>query len=251
MIEIKHRLHWDALESELQIYAYENAKKGGHKNPATVKNNFKFGAVLLDNKEDFKIRELPINSNFSDSRPTAMITTSALLNSIIDNLYIGERHSGNANRNSLNNIIWLLDLLWCLAENTDKGVMFLGGELKKGYRMGYSNDFHNSRHFLSKRYSSLYPSKKWLREKEEAYDKAYEGYSEEETKAFDEFRPVNPILMNIRKKFPYDEEEIRGMKKYKRRKNIPSEWDWESGHIDACLKTEILKLRNTLEKKNA
>ena len=245
---IKTEIHWNALESLLQDFARKKATKDGHSNPTNKANSFKYGALLCDDVRDFKIREVPVSSNFADSKPTAMITTAQLFDYLVDEQYSLHSTSVNvSNSNQASNIIWAMDTLWSLIESKKAtGVMYIGGDLKPMRSSNYYSNFQPE-HLVSKRYSSLYPSKKWLRERHEASSRGYEGISKDLAEEYDSFCPVNPMAVMCDILYPHDSEVIKGMPKYKRRKNIPSPREWQQIHINFCTKTEMLKLRNKME----
>ena len=246
--KIKTEIHWNALESLLQDFARKKATKDGHSNPTNKANSFKYGALLCDDVRDFKIREVPVSSNFADSKPTAMITTAQLFDYLIDEQYSLSHHSVNvSNNNTATNIVWVMDMLWSLIESKkSKGIMYIGGDLKPIKNTNYYSNF-KPEHLISKRYTSLYPSKKWLRERNEAGAKGYEGISEDLAKEYDEFCPINPMAIMCDILYPHDYEVIKAMPKYKRRKNLPAPREWQNRHINFCTKTEMLKLRNKME----
>lgn len=249
--EIKNNVHWNALEFVLQNIAHDKAQKGGHANPSRVSNSFKFGALLCDNKKDFKIRAVPVNSNFSDSKPTAMITTGELFDYLMGRAFADTTRRGDTTIEATNssrreNIIWVMDMLWFLIESKGRGVKHLGGELKEHRDRSYYSNFQPEI-LISKRYSKLYPSKKWIRERLEAKRNDWEGIDEQTKEEYEKFEPQNPMNISCDIQYPHDYEKIQAMPKYKRRKNLPAEREWRNLHINFCLRTEILKLRNKME----
>tara|TARA_R110000751_G_scaffold234360_1_gene336021 strand:+ start:309 stop:1094 length:786 start_codon:yes stop_codon:yes gene_type:complete len=255
MINISTEVHWQSFSQVLKEIAHDKARQNQHSDPNKVANSFNFGALLCDSTKDFKVRAVPVNSNFADSKPTAMVTTGELYEFLINREYDREKNryqrSNVSDAHDKNNMLWLMDLMWLLIEKNSRGVMFLGGDLKecRARRSYYSTLQPLS--LLSKRYTKLYPTKKWLRERITASANNYEGLTEEETTAFTSFEPVNPILMAVDILYPYDAEKIREMPKYKRRKNLPTETEWRSKYTDPCLRTELLKMRNKMEENNA
>jgi len=220
---IVHESSWNGFYTTLSNVIQH--KKGDNN------TRFTHGVLLADSKADFRVRELKTNSAFGEVSATALITSKEIFNFLQDALFFDKFDHAPMNKyRHSNELLEVFDMLWVMVEEDAKGFQYLGGhKLKKRetplrwrYREFMPNDL------LSKRYSTLYPPKKWLRERLEAQRDGYRDIEEELKVQYEEFTPKD-ILSTMRESM-----------------NLP-----EGITNDNVLRAEFLYLRNEMEKKYA